>query len=115
VVRGSKEFDWVVTPKLTGAASIPSVTYDYFNPTTRRYQTTTTSPIPITVLPATRPPVDTGPPPRDTIGDTPFPTIVRLLRENALIVGIAATVLAVILMVIRLRGRRGGDDEDGEE
>ncbi len=32
VVRGSKEFDWIVTPRIAGELALPSVRYDFFNP-----------------------------------------------------------------------------------
>ena len=37
-VRGTKEFDWVVTPRDTGVLALPPVGYPYFNPYTERYE-----------------------------------------------------------------------------
>jgi hypothetical protein len=37
-VRGTKEFDWVVTPRDTGALALPPMGYPYFNPYTERYE-----------------------------------------------------------------------------
>jgi hypothetical protein len=36
-IRGSKEFDWVLTPKIAGELDLPPIRYGYFNPETRRY------------------------------------------------------------------------------
>lgn len=36
-IRGSKEFDWVLTPKVAGELDVPPIRYGYFNPDTRRY------------------------------------------------------------------------------
>jgi hypothetical protein len=36
-IRGSKEFDWVLTPKIAGELDLPPIRYGYFNPDTRRY------------------------------------------------------------------------------
>ena len=36
-IRGSKEFDWVLTPRVAGEFDVPPIRYGYFNPDTRRY------------------------------------------------------------------------------
>jgi tetratricopeptide (TPR) repeat protein len=36
-ITGSKEFDWVLTPRVAGDVDIPSIRYSYFNPDLRRY------------------------------------------------------------------------------
>lgn len=116
VVRGAKEFDWVVTPKIAGDMVLPAVRYDFFNPTTRRYEFAMTPSIPATVAPAAAPAVDTTSVPRDTIGDTPFPALVRMARANSLVIAIAASVIAIILLGVLLLGRRRrGSDGDDEE
>lgn len=116
VVRGAKEFDWVVTPKIPGDMVLPAVRYDFFNPTTRRYEFAMTPSIPMTVAPVTGPVADTTATPRDMIGDTPFPTIARLARANALIIAIIASAIAIILLgfllVSRRRNRTDGDEEE---
>jgi hypothetical protein len=116
VVRGAKEFDWVVTPKIPGDMALPAVRYDFFNPTTRRYEFATTASIPMTVSPGAAAVADTTAAPRDTIGDTPFPAIVRMARANSLVIAVAASVIAVILLgVLLLGGRGGGSGGDDEE
>ena len=36
-ITGSKEFDWVLTPRIAGELDIPPIRYSYFNPEQRRY------------------------------------------------------------------------------
>lgn len=110
-VRGSKEFDWVVTPKVAGDLVIPPVRYDFFNPATRRYEAAVTPSIPLAVAAAgSTPPVQAAP--RDTIGDSPFPMLARIARDNALGIAIAATLLALVCAAIYALLRRRGDTAD---
>ncbi|MFL5577070.1 MAG: hypothetical protein ACJ79S_13990 [Gemmatimonadaceae bacterium] len=51
VVRGVKEFDWLVTPRQAGTLELPRVRYPYFNPYTERYEIAVTPPRPVTVSP----------------------------------------------------------------
>ncbi|GAC1515145.1 MAG: hypothetical protein NVS1B4_04660 [Gemmatimonadaceae bacterium] len=37
VVGGTKEFEWLLTPRLDGSQEFPPVQYSFFNPVTRRY------------------------------------------------------------------------------
>lgn len=116
VVRGAKEFDWVVTPRIAGDMVLPEVRYDYFNPTSRRYEYVTTPSLRMTVAAAPGPAPDTTPEPRDSIGDTPFPALTRLARSNSLLIAIAASAIAVILFgIMLLSRRRHGTDRDDEE
>lgn len=41
-IAGSKEFDWVLTPKIAGELDLPPIHYSYFNPDTRRYEVAST-------------------------------------------------------------------------
>ena len=43
-IGGTKEFDWVLTPKIAGELDVPPIRYPYFNPESRRYEVTATSP-----------------------------------------------------------------------
>lgn len=115
VVRGSKEFDWVVTPKIAGDMVLPAVRYDFFNPTSRRYESSMTAAVPMTVAAASGPAIDTAATPRDTIGDTPFPMLGRLARNHSLIIAVGASAIAIILFGMLLLGRRRGNGGDEEE
>jgi hypothetical protein len=53
VVRGAKEFDWVITPAKSGDVEVPSIRYPFFNPYTERYELAVTSPQRVSVAPGT--------------------------------------------------------------
>ncbi len=38
LVRGRKEFDWIVTPTRPGRQSVPAIRYPFFNPYSERYE-----------------------------------------------------------------------------
>jgi hypothetical protein len=59
-IAGAKEFDWVLTPKVAGELDLPPIRYSYFNPDTRRYETTATTPTHLTVRPGTLASADTA-------------------------------------------------------
>jgi tetratricopeptide (TPR) repeat protein len=44
-IRGYKEFDWVLTPKIAGELDVPPIQYSYFNPDQRRYMTAESPPV----------------------------------------------------------------------
>jgi hypothetical protein len=111
VVRGSKEFDWVVTPRLSGDLVFPLVRYDYFDPATRRYLAAVTPSIRIAVMAVGATPA-VAPPPRDSIGDSPFPFLGRLVQRNALVVGIAAVVVVLLIFGVFYVTRSADDEAD---
>ncbi|MEO9226745.1 MAG: hypothetical protein ABI328_10225, partial [Gemmatimonadaceae bacterium] len=116
VVRGSKEFDWVVTPKIAGQMVLPSIRYDFFNPTTRQYAFAAAPSIRVEVAPTSGTATDTSPIPKDSIGDTPFPMLARLARNNSLVVAIGASAIAIILFgILLVSRRRDRADQDEEE
>jgi tetratricopeptide (TPR) repeat protein len=43
-VHGTKEFDWLITPRDSGALTFPSVRYPFFDPYTERYEIALTPP-----------------------------------------------------------------------
>ncbi|MBI1808702.1 MAG: BatD family protein, partial [Gemmatimonadetes bacterium] len=45
LLRGSKEFDWLVTPREGGRQVVPALRYPYFNPYSRRYEIAQSDPI----------------------------------------------------------------------
>ncbi len=81
--RGTKEFDWLVTPAASGTQTVPPIRFNYFNPFTRRYEVARTDPLTVRVTPgdvvaleaAAETPADAAPLPlRKTIGDeAPLP------------------------------------------
>lgn len=59
-VAGSKEFDWVLTPKVAGELDLPPIRYSYFNPDTRRYEVASTNAARVRVRPGTLASADTA-------------------------------------------------------
>ncbi|MCB0401742.1 MAG: protein BatD [Flavobacteriales bacterium] len=49
-VSGSKEFDYLLIPRHEGTYTIDPVTFSYFNPSSKKYETITSDPITINVL-----------------------------------------------------------------
>jgi hypothetical protein len=43
-IRGSKDFAWIITPRIAGELDVPPVRYSFFNPDTRRYEVSTSAP-----------------------------------------------------------------------
>ena len=59
VISGNKEFDWVLTPRIAGTVTLPSIYYPYFDPNTRRYEVAMSAPETLSILPGTLASVDT--------------------------------------------------------
>jgi len=53
LVRGNKEFDWVLTPRVAGQVTLPPVSYPYFDPDKRRYEIARSAPETLSILPGT--------------------------------------------------------------
>jgi len=60
VVRGAKEFDWVITPARSGEVEVPQIRYPFFNPSTERYELAVTTPQRVSVAPGTLVAVDSA-------------------------------------------------------
>jgi hypothetical protein len=109
-VRGTKEFDWLITPRDSGELTVPSVRYPYFDPYTERYEIAITRPSTVHVGPGSLALADTArsdaPPPltlRAAYRGTPDPPLYGTPLYLALAVG--APVPALVLAV-RRRPRR---------
>jgi hypothetical protein len=77
LMRGSKEFRWLVTPQSGGNLTIPQTRYSYFDPKTKSYVITAAAAIPLTVA------GDSVPPPRrDSLAATPFSKPMHTLRQR---------------------------------
>jgi hypothetical protein len=48
-ISGSKEYDWIVTPRAAGTQTIPRIRYAYYDPAARRYDVAETAPLTLTV------------------------------------------------------------------
>lgn len=51
VVRGTKEFDWILTPAREGDVTTPVIRYSYFNSNKREYDVADAAPITVAVAP----------------------------------------------------------------
>jgi hypothetical protein len=51
-VQGSKEFDWLLTPRRAGPQTVPAVRYPFFDPDSGAYDVTVTAPLTIDVAAA---------------------------------------------------------------
>jgi hypothetical protein len=58
-IGGSKEFDWVLTPRIAGELDVPPIRYSYFNPESRRYEVAMTRPTHVRVRAGTLASADT--------------------------------------------------------
>lgn len=63
-VRGTKEFDWLLTPTRAGALGIPGFRYPFFDPIRRAYDVATTDSMSFDVAAASLASADTGSAPR---------------------------------------------------
>lgn len=61
LVRGTKEFDWILTPRSPGTHQLASIRYPFFNPYTERYEIAVTRPDTIQVAPGALAATDTLP------------------------------------------------------
>lgn len=49
LVKGTKEFDWILTPTRSGAVELPALRYSYFDPYAAEYAVATSDPAALTV------------------------------------------------------------------
>lgn len=49
-VSGSKEFDYLIIPRFPGKYKLEPITFTYFNPTTKKYETSSSEPFELTIL-----------------------------------------------------------------
>jgi hypothetical protein len=59
-IAGTKEFDWLLTPKVAGELDVPPIRYGYFNPDTRRYEVASTGSTHVHVGPGSLASADTA-------------------------------------------------------
>ena len=60
-VRGSKEFDWLVTPRQPGRQDVPALSYPYFDPERAAYDSVSTRPLSLDIATAALAEVDSTP------------------------------------------------------
>lgn len=69
-VGGTKEFEWVLTPRTAGELELSPIRYPYFDPERRRYDVAESAPIPISVAPGSL--VATTPASDDSVAAMPI-------------------------------------------
>lgn len=75
VVRGSKDFDWIVTPQRAGRVPVAPIRYPFFNPFTERYEVAVTAPDSLDVASGALAAVES--PPADTVPLLPLRAVLR--------------------------------------
>jgi hypothetical protein len=110
-VRGTKEFDWLVTPRDSGRLAVPAIRYPYFNPYTERYEIALTRPDSVRVAPGQLAAADTA-----RLDATPPLAIRRIYRGVPrgplyqspifLAIGLAGPLPALLLSARRRPRRR---------
>ena len=75
-ISGTKEFEWLITPRESGTQVIPSIRYPYFDPVIRRYAVIETSPLTLEVGAASLAS-------SDTVATTHLPIRVELRAERS--------------------------------
>ena len=95
-LRGSKEFDWLVTPRVSGAQRVPAIKFSYFNPFARHYEDALSEPFTIQVAPGTIVVADSAaaPPPPEK----PFPLRPEMGDEAPLPLGDLAEIRWFLLI-----------------
>jgi hypothetical protein len=59
-IGGTKEFDWVITPRVPGRVEVPPVRYPYFDPYARQYQVAESAPVALFIAAGALASADTG-------------------------------------------------------
>ena len=114
LVRGTKEFEWVLTPSQEGRVTLPSIRYDYFDPYKREYVAARTLPIDLDVRSGALAVAETGEsaallPLRAT---APPSMVATALQRNgrpstpAMIVALAIVLVAPVPAFVMLLRRR---------
>jgi hypothetical protein len=92
LMRGSKEFRWLVTPQSGGHMMIPQMRYSYFNPTTKTYMTAVAAAIPVTIAGDS-----VAVPTPDSLSSSVFSQLRHTLRQQFLLL-LGILVLAGVIV-----------------
>jgi tetratricopeptide (TPR) repeat protein len=115
ILRGSKEFDWLVTPRTGGAQRIPPIRFAFFNPFSRRFEVSESAPFTVQVAPGDVVAVDSAAPPppvaeaplvlRASLGDeTPAPLgDLPVVRWFVLLLPLPAVIVWLVRRPRRVR------------
>lgn len=108
-ISGSKEFDWVLTPKVAGELDLPPIRYSYFNPDTRRYETALTDPKHVRIAPGSLASLDTARPEAVLALRTRYRGVPRTPLHEHPVFWLALALVPIPAVTMRVRDRRGKD------
>ena len=103
-ISGSKEYDWIVTPRSAGAQTIPRIRYAFYDPARGRYDVAETAPLTLEVGGGTLAPNDTVVGPRLPVRVVMRPALAAPLASRPFYWALLA--LAPIPAVVRRIARR---------
>lgn len=99
LMRGSKEFRWLVTPQSGGHLTIPQMQYSYFNPATKTYATAVAAAIPLAIAGDS-----VAFPTHDSLSNTAVPHLTHTIRQQLMVlIGILVLAGVVVWGVVRRR------------
>jgi tetratricopeptide (TPR) repeat protein len=109
-VGGTKEFDWVVTPRVAGRVQVPTLRYPYFDPYARQYAVAESAPVALVIAAGALASADTNsatPPAHWMLrpayrGALPPP----LYRSRALLLALLLVPVPALVLVGTRRPRR---------
>ena len=107
LVRGSKEFDWLLTPRQPGQQRIPSLAYPYFDPQRRGYADAHAPPLSLDIATAAMAVIDSVPTARLGIRRTLRDELPPPLPSRAWFwLVLAAAPVPAVARKVRIRTRR---------
>jgi hypothetical protein len=116
LVRGVKEFDWILTPTREGRVTLPPIAYDFFDPYKAAYDVATTVPVELEVRTGSLAVADIGEsaallPLRESSNERTIGALVQrglpLSSRSALFAALAVALVAPLpALALMIRGRR---------
>ena len=109
-IGGTKEFDWVITPRIPGRVEVPRLRYPYFDPGARQYEIAESTPVAIYIAAGNLASSDTS-----TVSAAPRwmlrpayrgPLAPPLYRSQALLLALLMLPLPVLLLAGTRRPRK---------
>ena len=97
-MRGTKEFDWLVTPRVSGTQRVPAFRFSYFNPFSKRYESSATAPFAVQVAQGAVVAADSAAEPPAPAPEKPFPLRTAMGEEAPLPLGDLAVVRGLLLL-----------------
>jgi tetratricopeptide (TPR) repeat protein len=110
IIRGAKEFDWIITPITSGPVTLPAIRYPYFDPVHERYDVAETVPETLSIAAGQLAALDTAPHvaprwPIRTVYHGPLPAP-PYTRPPFWVLVLIAPLPAAVLVVARRPRRR---------